>query len=99
MICAINLHQDATLCGSIKMKPLFLPFNEPKLCNKYILRDSEYIDCCCINFLCHRVLNQVDVDINLLDNVLLTEVTLQPTKKPRSVGPHKSKSKKATSKK
>ena len=43
-LCAINLCQDATLRGCTKMKPPFLPFDEPNLCNDYILRDSEYID-------------------------------------------------------
>ena len=98
MLRAINLCQDATLCDSTKMKPPFLFFDEPSLCNDYILRDSEYIDRSCINFPCHRVLNQVDSDTDLLDNVILTKVALRPTKKPRSVGPHKSKSKKTTSK-
>ena len=43
-LCAINLCQDATVCGSTKIKPLFLFFDEPNLCNDYLLRDSEYID-------------------------------------------------------
>ena len=81
MIRTINLHQDATLRGSTKMKPLFLPFDEPNLCNDYILRDSEYIDHFCINFPCRCVLKQVDLDTNLLDNVLLTKDVLRSTKK------------------
>ena len=79
MLHAINLCQDTTLCGSTKMKQPFLPFNKPNLCNDYILRDSEYIDRSCINFLCHCVLHQVDLDTNILDNVILTKVALQPT--------------------
>ena len=73
MICAVNLREDATLCESTKMKPPFLPLHEPNLCNNYILRDSEYIDCFCIKFPCHCVLNQVDSDTNLLDNMILTK--------------------------
>ena len=99
MLCAIDLCQDATLHGSTKMKPPFLPFNETNLCNDYILRNSEYIDRFCIDFPCHCVFNQVYLDTNLLDNVILTKVLLQPTEKPRSVGSHNSKSKKTTSKK
>ena len=99
MLCAINFRQDNTLRGSTKMKPPFLPFDKPNLCNDYILRDSEYIDRSCINFTCHCVLNQVNSDTDLLNNVILTKVALRPTKKTRSVGPHKSKSKKTTSKK
>ena len=81
------------------MKPPFLPFDEPKLCNNYTLRDSEYIDRFRINFPCHCVLNQVDSNTNLLDNVILIKVALQLTKKPRSVGPHRLKLNKTTSKK
>ena len=98
MICAINLCQDATLCGSTKIKPPFLPLDKSNLCNDYILRDLEYIDCFCINFLCHCVLNQVYLDTNLLNNVILTKVVLQPIAKPRSVGPHNLKLENTTSK-
>ena len=81
------------------MKPPFPPFDEPNLCTNYILKDPEYIDRFCIDFPSHCVLNQVDSDTNLLDIVLLTKNDLQPTKKPRSVGPHKLKLEKTTSKK
>ena len=76
MICAINLCQDVTLCRPTKIKAPFVPFDEPNLCNDYILRDLEYIDRFCINFPCHCVLNQVDLDTNLLDNVLLMKDVL-----------------------
>ena len=33
---------------------------------------------------------KVDSNTDLVDEVILTEVVLRPTKKPRSVGPHKS---------
>ena len=89
MICAINLCQDATYHESKKMKSPFLPFDEPDLCNSYILKDPEYIDCFCINFLGHCVLNQVDLDTDLPDNVLLTKDVLGTTEKPRSEGPNK----------
>ena len=84
MIRAINLRQDATLHRSTKIKPPFLTFNEPNLCNDYILKDPEYIDRFCINFPCHCVLNQVDSDTDLLENELLMKGILQPTEKARS---------------
>ena len=99
MICAINLRKDATCHESTKMKPPFLPYDEPDLCNNYILKDPEYIGRICINFPCHCVLDQVDSDTDLLDNALLMKDVLRPTEKPRSVGPHKSKLEKTISKK
>ena len=57
MLRALNLRQDAILCESTRMKPLFLPFDEPNLCNDYISTDSGYIDLFCINFPCHCVIN------------------------------------------
>ena len=94
MIRAINLCQDATCQEYMELKPPFWPYGEPDLCNNYILKDPDCFDCFCINFPCHCVLNQVDLDTDLLDNVLLTKDVLRPTKKPRSVGPHKLISKK-----
>ena len=99
MICAINLCQDAIFCRSTEMKSPFLAFDESNVYINYILRDPEYIDRFCINFPCHGVFNQVDLDTNLLDNVLLTKVVVQLTKKPRNAGPHKLKLEKTTSKK
>ena len=40
--------------------------------------------------------NQVDLNTDLLDNVILQQVVIQPTKKLRSVGPHKPKLKTIT---
>ena len=42
---------------------------------------------------------QVDSNTDLLDKMILTEVVTRPTKKPRSVGPHKLISKKIDNKK
>ena len=84
------------------MNPPLLLYGEPDLYKNYILKDPDYSDYFCINFSCHCVLNQVDSDTNLLDNMFLTKDVLQPTKKPRSVGPHRlksEKSEKSTSKK
>ena len=63
----------------------YLPSDELNLCNDYIFIDSKYNDQC--------FFNQVDSNTNLLDNVILRQVVMQPTKKPRSVGSHKLKSK------
>ena len=66
------------------MKPPFVLFNEQNLCNDFIFMDQEYNDWLCF-------LNQVDLNTYLLATVLLTTVVVQPTKKPRSVGPYKPK--------
>ena len=81
------------------MRSLLQLFDEPNLCNNYILRDPEYNDRFCINFSCHCVLNQVNSSTDLLDNVLFTKVFIRITEKLRIVGPHKSKLEKITSKK
>ena len=82
-----------------KWNHFFLPCDKPDLCNNCILKDTEYIDCFCITFLCHYVFNQGDSDTDLVDNVILMKNILQPTEKPKSVGPNKSKLEKTTSKK
>ena len=94
MLCAINLCYDTSLHESTRMKPPFLPFDEPNLYNDYIFMDPEYSDC-----FCHCFLYQVDLNTSLLDSVFLTKVIVQPTKKPGSVSPHKSKLEKTTNKK
>ena len=68
------------------MIPPFLPFDKPNLCYDYIFIDPEYNDRLCF-------LNQVDSNINLFDNVMLQQVVMHSTKKSRSVGPHKSRTK------
>ena len=92
MLHVINHRRNTFLQVSTRMKPPFLPFDEPNLCNDYISMDPEYNDGFCF-------LNQVDSNIDLLDNVLLTKVVAHPTKKPRNVDPHKSKSEKTTKQK
>ena len=94
MLRAINLRQDGSLYGSTRMKPPFLSFNEPNLCNDYIFMDLEYSD-----RFCHHFFNQVDSNTDLLDNVLLKKVDVRPTKKPRSISLHKLKSERTTNKK
>ena len=50
---------------------------------------SEYDNHYNINFSLHNALNQVDLNTDLIDEGILTEVILRPSKKPRSVAPHK----------
>ena len=83
-----NCH-NTSLQDSTRMLPPILPFDEPNLCNDYIFMYSEYNDQ--LSFL-----NQVDLDTDLSDNIILHQVVIQPTKKPRSIGPHKLKSKTTT---
>jgi len=99
IFCAVNCRQDASSQAPTDVKQPFLPYSEPDLCNDYILKDPEYIDRFCINFPCHCVLEQVHLYIDLLNNVVLRKEVVQPTKKPRSVGPHKSKPEKMISRK
>ena len=75
-MCAVNCHQD-TICQEYTgVKPAFLPYGEPDLCNDYTLKDSVYIDHFCINFPCHCFLDQVDLNTNLLNNVVLRKGVL-----------------------
>ena len=99
IICAISCPQDVIWQEPTDMKQPFFPYGKPDLCNDYILKDLDYINRFCINFPCHCDLEQVPLDTNLLNNVVLWKEVVQPTKKIRSVGPHKSKSDKTTSKK
>ena len=62
--------------------------------NDHLLMDSEYDNHSCVNLSYCQGPNQVDSSINLLDKVILTKFVSRPTKRPRSVGPHKSISKK-----
>ena len=82
MLHAIKHCQNTSLRNSTRMIPPFLPSDEPNFCNDYIFMDPEYNDQLCF-------INQVDSNTDLLDNVILQQVVMQPTEKPRSVGPHK----------
>ena len=76
------------------MRSSLLPFEELNIDNGDLLTNSEYYDRSNTNIPLHHALNQVDSNTNLLDKLILTEVVLQSTEKPRCVGPHKSISKK-----
>ena len=49
-------------------RPLPTP-EEPDLCNNFISKEPNYIDCFCINFPQHYVLGHVLLDSNLLNDV------------------------------
>ena len=57
--------------------------------NDHLSTNSKYNDHSVLNFPVQFTLNQVDSTTNLLDGVILTEVVIRPTEKPRSVSPHK----------
>ena len=84
MLHVIKHRQDISLKNSTRIEPPFLPFDEPNSCNDCIFMDQKYNDQLCF-------LSQVDLNTDLLDNVFLKKVVLEPTEKPRSVGPDKSK--------
>ena len=65
--------------------------------NDDLSTNSEYDNCPNTNFPLDHALNQVDWNTNLVNEVFLTEVVLQPIEKPRS-GPHKKISKKSDNK-
>ena len=94
MLCSLNHRQDIMARENIKLNSILLLFEELIMDNGDLSMKSEYDNCSNINFSLHYALNQVDLNTNLLDEVILTNVVLRPTKKPRSVGPHKLISKK-----
>ena len=83
MLYSLNHCQDITVRENTILKPSFLPFEELNMGNGDLSTNSKYGNCSNINFPLHCALNQVDLNTNLLDEVILTEVVLQPTKKPR----------------
>ena len=94
MLRSLNHCQYITVRGCTKMKLSLLHFKELNMSNNDLSTNSEYDNRSSINFPLHHTLNQVDSNTDLLDKVILTKVVLQPTKKSRSVGPHKLISKK-----
>ena len=79
-------------------QPLPTP-EEPDLCNYFITKEPDYIDCFCINFPQHCVLGHVLSDSNPLGHMNSWKKIEQPFRKSRSIGPRKSKQTKSTSKK
>ena len=77
------------ICRSTRFKSSLLDFNKLNINNNHLLTNSEYNDRSVLNFPHQFTPNQVNSTTDLLDNVVLTAVVLQPTKNPRSVGPNK----------
>ena len=90
MLHSLNHCQDITVHENTKLKLSLLPFKELDMGIGDLSTNSEYDNRSNINFPLHHALNQVDFNTDLLDEVILTEVVLQPTKKPRSTDPHES---------
>ena len=94
MIHTLNHRQDITTCENTKLKSTIVPFEDLIMDNGGLPTKTEYDNRSNINFQLHHAFNQDVLNTDLLDEVILTELILRPTKKPRSVGPHKSISKK-----
>ena len=90
MICADRSYQDDIIRRSTRFKPPLLHSNEFDMNYNHLSVDSTHTGHSILNFPPQFTSNQVDSTTNLFDKVVLTEVVLRPTKKPRSVGPHKS---------
>ena len=67
-----------------------LSYDEPDLCNAYISKEPGSDDRFYIKFLYHCVLRHVLLDTDPLDNVDSWKEVIQPIRKLRSLGPHKS---------
>ena len=65
-------------------------FHSNQIDNNHLSTNSEYNDYFVLNFPLQFTFNQVGSTTDPLDKVVLTEIILRPTKKPKSVGPHKS---------
>ena len=72
-----------------KIDQFILSYNEPDLCNDYISKEHGSNDRFYINFLRHCALVHGLLDINPLDDTKFWKGVVRPTKKSRSVGPHK----------
>ena len=89
MLCSLNHRQDITIRENTKLRSPLLPFDELNMSNGDLSTNLIYDNRYNINFPLHPALNQVDLNTDLLNEVILIEVVMQPTEKPRSVGPHK----------
>ena len=90
MLCATILVKIILFVDLHDLNCLYYISTNSELNNNHLSTNSEYNDHFVLNFSLQFTLNQVDSTTDLLDEVVLTEVVLQPTKKPRSVDPHKS---------
>ena len=81
MFRALNHCQDIIVRESTKLKVSLLPVKKLNMGNNHLSTNSEYNNRSSINFHIQHTLNQVDSNTDLLDEVILTEVVLQLTKK------------------
>ena len=84
MIHTIHRRQAAEHLKSIEISQHILPYDEPDLYNGYITKESDYMDCFCINFPRHCVLRHVLSDSDPLDDLGPWKEVVQPTNKPKS---------------
>ena len=82
--------QDDSIRQSTRFKPSLLHFTKFDMNNNHLSVNSTHNDHSILNFPLQFTPNQINYTADLLDKVVLTEVVMRPTKKQRSVGPHKS---------
>ena len=87
MLCSLNHCQDITVRKNTELKQPLLPFKELNIGNSDLSTNSKYDSCSNIDFPLHHALNKVDLNNDLLDEVILTEVILRPTKKTKECRP------------
>ena len=80
MLHSLNHCKDITVRENTKLKSPLLPFDKLNMGNGDLSTNSIYYNCSNINFPLHHALNQIDSNTNLLDEVILTEVVLRPSK-------------------
>ena len=89
MICK---EKKKTKPPHVVCQPLLTP-EEPDLCNNFISKEPDYIDSFCIHFPQHCVLGHVLFNSDPPGNMDSRKEVVQPSRKPRNVGQHKSKPK------
>ena len=87
MLCAIICCQNTIIRRSTRFKWSLLHFNKLDIDINHLLTKSEYDDHSSINFPLQFAFNQVNSTTNQLNAVVLTEVVLRPTEKPRGCRP------------
>ena len=97
MIRALHRRQVREQIHLSNLNQHILPYDEPDLYNDFITKDTSQPSRFIINFPRHCVLGHVLSDSDPLDDLGPWKEVVQPTKKPRNVGPHKSKPKQTTS--
>ena len=77
-----NIHcPDDIIRKSTRFKPSLLNSDKFDMNNNHLSTNSTYSDHSVLNFLLKFTPNHIDSTTNLLNEVVLTEVVMQPTKK------------------